>query len=83
MAANKKDISDWFDLGVKEGATHMIVVCDTFDWEDYPVYVESGQSARKVSEEYNGIDMQKIMECYNLKMDKETQMNQDRAFNWD
>lgn len=31
MAAIKQDIRGWFDRGVKKEATHMIVMCDTFD----------------------------------------------------
>lgn len=41
MAASKEDISWWYDEGVKAGATHLIVVCDTYDHEDYPVYCSS------------------------------------------
>jgi hypothetical protein len=32
MATTKEDISQWFDEGVKKGATHMLVVTDTFDY---------------------------------------------------
>jgi len=35
----RMDLKVWFDQGKKEGATHMIVVCDTFDFGDYPAYV--------------------------------------------
>ena len=34
MAATRSDISQWFDRGKKLGATHMLVVCDTLDWDD-------------------------------------------------
>jgi|ERR1039458_6306432 hypothetical protein len=36
----KEDLRRWFNEGVELKATHMIVVCDTFDHEDYPVYVK-------------------------------------------
>ena len=42
----KHEIAQWFDRGVSEGATHMIVVCDTFDHEDYPVYVTPSDDVR-------------------------------------
>ncbi len=44
MTISRADIKRWFRNGKKNGATHMIVVCDTFDYEDYPVYVEKGES---------------------------------------
>ncbi len=35
----RQQISDWYDQGVTLDATHMLVVTDTFDYDDYPVYV--------------------------------------------
>lgn len=83
MAATRQDIEGWFDRGVKEGATHMIVVCDTYDWSDYPVYVMPGENPRAKSKEFDGTNMQQIMECYNLSMSKADQMKERRAFHWD
>lgn len=81
MAATKEDIVRWFDTGKEKKATHLIVVCDTYDWDDYPVYVEKGQDVYEVAAKYQGKNMQKIMEVYNLSMDKEKQMKEDRTFN--
>ena len=40
MAATYEEIKGWLDEGRKrKDITHMIVVCDTWDHEDYPVYV--------------------------------------------
>ena len=83
MAASKVDINEWFDSGLEQGATHLIVVCDSFDWEDYPVFVRPGQDAREVSNDYSGQEMQRVMEVYSLSQDKDTQMAQHRAFNYD
>lgn len=77
----KMELSEWFDRGIKKGATHMIVVCDTYDWEDYPVYVESGQDVSTVEAGYDGKNMAKVMEIYDLSMDKDQQMAQHRAYN--
>lgn len=35
MTTTKEQIREWFVEGVKQKATHMVIVCDTFDWEDY------------------------------------------------
>lgn len=65
---SKKEIEQWFRDGVEQGATHMIVVCDTFDYEDYPVYVASDQNFRKIVSKYqlSAGNMQKVMEVYDL-----------------
>jgi len=76
----KSTIASWFDRGVAEGASHMIVICDTFDYEDYPVFVDTAEEAR---DRFNNPgEMQRVMEVYNLKMDKEAQLNQNRVFNF-
>jgi hypothetical protein len=43
MAASREDISKWFDRGMKKGASHMAIICDTFDWDDYPKYFMPGE----------------------------------------
>lgn len=45
MAATREDIS-WFDAGIAQGGTYMLVAVDEFEWEDYPVYVEPGGDVR-------------------------------------
>lgn len=84
MAATKDEISRWFDEGVESGATHMIVVCDTFDHEDYPVYVKDDEDVEKKHREYvNEKPMQRVMEVYSLKKNKQAQLDESRAFHFD
>ena len=40
MATTKEDLRQWYKEASRLKATHMIVVYDTFDHEDYPVYVK-------------------------------------------
>ena len=75
MATTRQDLREWFERGVEDGATHMIVVCDTFSYEDYPVYVMPGEDARaKFNEHQNPGKMSSVMEVYNLSQDKEEQL---------
>lgn len=82
MGTSRATISRWFDAGLEQGATHMIVVCDTFDHDDYPVYVKPTQDSREVAKEFDGENMQRIMEVYDLRMDQEAQMAECRAFHY-
>lgn len=82
MACTKQDIRDWFLRGVSDGKTHMIIVCDTYDHEDYPVYCSSIEDAHKQYDDHNGVNMQTVMEVYNLSQDMESQLNEHRARNW-
>ncbi len=75
----KAEIEVWFDRGVTQEASYMLVICDTFDWDDYPVYVSSADEAKK--RRANPGEMQKFMELYDLSADKQTQLGQTRANN--
>ena len=79
MASTKDDIRRWFKAGIEQNATHMIVVCDTFDHEDYPVYIQPDRDFQKQYNQYNNKDMQRIMEVYNLAIDMEQQIAEPRA----
>lgn len=85
MAATRLDIQRWFETGKKDGATHLIVACDTFDHSDYPVYIGDGQDGEDVhakEEELRDKPMTRVVEVYSLSQDMESQLNQDRAFNY-
>lgn len=77
MAATRQDIEGWFDRGVANGARHMLVVCDTFDHDDYPVFTHSDAECLKRYEEPG--NMQRVMEVYDLRAEKAEQMNERRA----
>jgi len=77
MAATRQDIDGWFDRGVANGARHMLVVCDTFDHDDYPVFTHSdAECLARYKEPGN---MQRVMEVYDLRAEKAEQMNEHRA----
>ncbi len=78
----KHEIKEWLGIGKQKGATHVIVVCDTFNYEDYPVFVMPAQSSREVAEQYDNKSMQKVMEVYDLQKDIFEQLAQERVFNY-
>ena len=78
---SKQTLEEWFDRGVSDGATYMIVVCDTFDYDDYPAYVHSDAEAKSKYEQYDDKNMQRVMEVYDLRKDKDEQMSVARVFN--
>jgi len=79
MGTSKDDIRFWLEMGKSQGATHVIIVCDTYDYEDFSVLVMPDEDVREKELEYsNSEKMQKVMEVYNLSMDFEEQINGDR-----
>ena len=83
MGTTRKDISNWLENGKEKNTPPMIVVCDTFDYEDYPVYVSKNQNATEEYSKINGVNMQKVMEVYSYNRDLEDQLNEGRVFHFD
>ena len=78
---SKEEIRGYLKRGMEQGATHVLVVCDTFDYDDYPVFVLPNENINDKLEEYHHKNMQKVMEVYNLKLSFEEQLSQARAWN--
>lgn len=66
----RAEIDAWKTRGRAKGATHMIVVCDTFDHDDYPVYVLPGERLADKLARYDGANMQRVMEVVELQPGK-------------
>ena len=82
-AATLEELGKWFDEGVAQGATHLIIMCDGFDFDDYPVFIMPGRSVREevsLREKNSAESMQRVMEVYDLRMDKAAQLGEERAF---
>ena len=83
MGTSREDIKNWLERGKEQNATHMIVVCDTFDHEDYPVFVLPGENVHAVYKEYDGPNMQRVMEVYSYKLPLEDQLAETCARHFD
>lgn len=69
MAASKEDVDRWIETAKKNGDRYVISVCDTFDWDDYPVYVPHGKNLMVERAKYDRVNMQKINEIFEIKPD--------------
>jgi hypothetical protein len=72
--ATKDAITNWLKTAQKDNKTHVIVVCDTFDHNDYPVFVGPEDDIAKLIETYSE-NMQRIMEIYKVSMDWDQQLS--------
>lgn len=78
--ASKQDIVKWLKEAAAQNAVYLIVVYDTFDYSDYPVYCYSPEECLQKYDEYNGKNMQEVVEVYDLSLDIQQQLNEHRAF---
>jgi len=77
---SREDIESMFEDGVRGKYKYMIIICDQFDYSDYPVFVHSKEMAMDKLEEIRHQSMTKVMEVYDLLQDMEKQLNMRRAW---
>lgn len=80
MSTGQGTIRKWVQQAFKEGCSHLIIVCDDFSHEDYPVKVFETENIEEKMKQYNFNNMQRIMEIYSMKMSIEEQLSEVRAW---
>ena len=75
----KEQITAWFNAGKAKGNSHMLVVCDTFYHEDYPIYCKTKADAQ--GELDNPGRMQRVMEIYSYNVNLQQQLERQRVWN--
>lgn len=80
MTATRMDIEGWLERAKEEGATHLIVACDTSDHDNYPVFVMPGEDVHVEIAKRQGQNMQTIDEVYDMSMDIDAQLAEHRAW---
>ena len=51
-------------------------------YTDYPVFARSKQEAHVLYDKHNGLNMQRVMEVYNLALPIEDQLREQRAMHF-
>ena len=83
MTASLIDIKYWLEQAKEKGATHLIVVVDKFDFDNYPVYVSPTENAAEEYERIINSSMQGVDEVYNMSMNIDKQLKEHRALHLD
>lgn len=70
MTATRSDVNRWIEIAKKNGDEYIISVCDTYDWDDYPVFCKTKEILLESYEEYAyGRNMQKVNEIIRINKD--------------
>ena len=77
---DKYEVINAFKEGVEMGATRMAIICDTFDWEDFPIYDVYPDYKGTLSRAERRENMLQLMETYDLTADIDEQMARYRNF---
>lgn len=76
MASTEAQRRAWCERGQRDGMTHMLVACDTFDWTDYPVYVRPVEQVQDILRAVEAVEMHRVMEVYDLRLPLEAQLQE-------
>ena len=80
MSACLEDIKRYIEQGQKQNATHVIIACDTFDHDNYPVFVMPHENIQEKISHIREQGMQRVDEVYNLSKDIQKQLSTPRCF---
>ena len=72
MAATRQDVDKWISTAKTNGYQYIISVCDTWDYDDYPVYCRNKKEVIEAIPEYTQ-NMQRINEIIRIDGDKVTE----------
>jgi hypothetical protein len=71
MAASRQDVDRWIQVARENGHEFILSVCDTFDYDDYPVYCENREELMRRYDVYNGKNMQRVNEIIRVPKKKD------------
>lgn len=84
MPATYEEIKSMVEKGyAMDDCTHIIIVCDTYDYNNYPVFVIRGRDIHAEIERIKGESMQRVDEVYSTDLSIESQMAERRAWHTD
>ena len=66
MTATRQEVDQWIETARENGNTHIVVMCDTFDYDNYPIYVNSQEEADKAVKDKSGKNMQQLQEIIDV-----------------
>lgn len=66
MAANLQEVQSWIRQAKADGMKYIISVCDTFDYDDYPVCCKDEAELAAEKPKYDNVNMQKINEIIDV-----------------
>lgn len=76
MCNSNTIIQGWVEEGMAIGATHIIIACDTFSYEDYPVFIMPNQNVDEKLNYYSrNNNMQSYHEVIELKVNNTNDTN--------
>ncbi len=65
----RRIIDEWIETAKSNGYKYIISVCDTFDWDDYPIYCRTLTELNEKYKTHDHVNMQKVNEIIRIMDD--------------
>ena len=69
MAASRIDVTRWIETAKELKCKYILSVCDTFEYDDYPVYCFYKATLLIEHSKHDGVNMQTINEIIRINAD--------------
>lgn len=66
MVTTQAEVNSWIEEGKSLNMKYIVVVCDCFDYSDFPIYCKNADRKDAVVKEYNNLDLHRVMEVITL-----------------
>jgi hypothetical protein len=66
MVTTQAEVNTWIEEGKSLNMKYIVVVCDCFDYSDFPVYCKTYERKQQTIKYYNSLDLHRIMEVITL-----------------
>ena len=80
MTATRQDVEGWVIQAKEQGYMFLIVACDRFDYDNYPIYCNSGMDCDFQLSRIRCSEMHTVDEVYDMSMDIDAQLKERRAY---
>lgn len=65
--ATKADKERWIAEAQRKNARYIVVACDSFEYDEYPIYCKDGLEKNKTCDSVNAKQMQYVMEIIEVR----------------
>lgn len=73
-------IDIWLAEAKKQKASHLIMACDTFNYENYPIFAHGKKDCQEKVRKHNGQNMQRVDAVYNMRRSIKNQRAEERPW---
>ena len=77
---NTLEVRAWFNDGKLMEASFMIIVHDSLNAVDYPIFVDDPNKVKDTLKDVSRAPMQRLLEVYNLNEDRDIQLTEIKAW---